>query len=282
MRYLSPLRYPGGKARLAPLLAHLINAQQPRPACYAEPYAGGAGAALRLLSDGVVEHVHLNDVNPGIAALWRTITCPEGAKAFCDLIEDTPVTIEQWHHQRSTYQHGQADDLTLGFATFFLNRTNRSGILGARPIGGLDQTGRWGIDARFNKPALIERVQAVAALGERIHVTRLDGVDFLTRLGQTCQEVFVYADPPYVEQGPSLYLHAFSPSDHQRLAEHLRGASYPWVLTYDDQPVVRDRLYSWATCRSFAIAHTAARQHIGQETIIHSPSLTEASSAILP
>lgn len=92
----------------------------------------------------------------------------------------------------------------------------------------------------------------------------------------TCQEVFVYADPPYVEQGPSLYPHAFSPSDHQRLADHLREASYPWVPTYDDQPVARDRLYPRATCTTLAIAHTAARQHIGQETIIHNPDLTTA------
>ena len=133
MRYLSPLRYPGGKARLAPFFTRLIRAQVPAPTHYAEPYAGGAGAALRLLTDSAVDHIHINDINAGIAAFWRTITTPDGAKAFNQLINTTPVTIDQWHHQRSIYQDGQTDDLTLGFATFYLNRTNRSGILDARP-----------------------------------------------------------------------------------------------------------------------------------------------------
>uniref|UniRef100_UPI00404B41F4 DNA adenine methylase n=1 Tax=Brachybacterium sp. GPGPB12 TaxID=3023517 RepID=UPI00404B41F4 len=69
MRYLSPLRYPGGKARLAPYLARLITAQDPEPRQYAEPFAGGAGAALHLLHDGVVDRIHLNDLNPGIASI---------------------------------------------------------------------------------------------------------------------------------------------------------------------------------------------------------------------
>lgn len=273
MRYLSPLRYPGGKARLAPFFARLINAQDPVPTHYAEPYAGGAGAALRLLTDGVVEHVHLNDINAGIAAFWRTITTPDTARTFCDLIEDTPVTVEQWHHQRSIYQSRQGDDLTLGFATFYLNRTNRSGILDARPIGGLEQTGRWGIDARFNKPALIERVKAVAALGERIHVTELDGLDFLSTMEPLKDDVLVYADPPYVEQGGNLYLHAFGKEDHEHLAGHLLQALYPWLLTYDDKKVIWDELYGQARCATFDIAHTAAIQHVGRETIVYGPTL---------
>ena len=273
MRYLSPLRYPGGKARLAPFFARLITAQDPVPTHYAEPYAGGAGAALRLLTDDVVDEIHLNDINAGIAAFWRAITNPDEAQAFCDLIEDTPVTVEQWHYQRSTYQHGQADDLTLGFATFYLNRTNRSGILDARPIGGLEQTGKWKIDARFNKPALIKRVQAVAALGERIHVTELDGLDFLTTMKPLEDDVLVYADPPYVEQGGNLYLHAFDKKDHEHLADHLLRAPYTWVLTYDDKKVIWDELYGRARCATFDIAHTAAIQHVGRETIVYGPAL---------
>lgn len=273
MRYLSPLRYPGGKARLAPFFARLIAAQDPIPSHYAEPYAGGAGAALRLLVDDVVEDVHLNDINTGIAAFWRTITNPDAARRFCDLIEDTPVTVEQWHHQREIYTAHQGNDLVLGFATFFLNRTNRSGILNARPIGGLDQTGRWGIDARFNKPALIERIQTIAAVGRRIHVTELDGLNFLTTMDPIADDVLVYADPPYVEQGGHLYLHAFDKTDHERLADQLLQAAYPWVLTYDDKKIIWDQLYTQARCATFDIAHTAAIQHVGRETIVYGPML---------
>ena len=274
MRYLSPLRYPGGKARLAPFFTRLIRAQVPAPSHYAEPYAGGAGAGLRLLTDSAVDHIHLNDINAGIAAFWRTITTTDGAKALCELINDTPVTIDQWHHQRSIYQDGQTDDLTLGFATFYLNRTNRSGILDARPIGGLDQTGKWKIDARYNKPALIERVKHVATLGHRIHVTQLDGLDFLTTMEIYATDVLVYADPPYVEQGGSLYLNAFNANDHQALADKLLTATYPWLLTYDDQEIIWADLYSSERCARFNIVHTAAIQHVGKETIVYGPALT--------
>ena len=278
MRYLSPLRYPGGKARLAPFIARLIRTQVPTPSHYAEPYAGGAGAALRLLTDGVVDHIHLNDINAGIAAFWRPITTTDGANALCELINSTPVTTDQWHHQRTTYLTAPSqdtDDLTLGFATFYLNRTNRSGILDARarPIGGLDQTGKWKIDARFNKPALIERIQAVATLGDRIHVTQADGADFLRTMEPHQDDVLIYADPPYIEKANDLYLHAFNESGHQHLATTLLHAPYPWLLTYDDLPTIWDDLYANERCARFDIVHTAGLQHVGSETIVYGPTL---------
>lgn len=228
MRYLSPLRYPGGKARLAPFISALVRAQDPVPTRYAEPYAGGAGAALRLLADGVVSHVHINDANPGLAAFWRTVTDPDRAESLCRLIDQVPVSVEQWYHQRAVYQSGQADDLALGFATFYLNRTNRSGILGAWPIGGLEQTGRWKIDARYNRVGLIRRVRAVAGMGDRIHVTELDGVEHLRRMGTYGDDVLVYADPPYVEQGDRLYTRTFDAENHRTLADALSGSPFPF------------------------------------------------------
>ncbi|AYD90140.1 DNA adenine methylase [Actinomyces lilanjuaniae] len=282
MRYLSPLRYPGGKARLAPFLARVVAAQDPAPARYAEPYAGGAGAALRLLADGVVDHVHLNDLNPGIAAFWRTTTTRDGAEELCHLIDTTPVTISQWHHQRCVYQNALhqptipdgARDLALGFATFFLNRTNRSGILDARPIGGLDQAGRWPIDARYNKTGLKDRIRTIASWQGRVHVTQLDGTAFLGTLDHHGRDVLVYADPPYLDKAHDLYLHAFDHAAHDRLATTLHRAPWPWLLTYDDQQTVWTRLYPAHRCARFSIAHTAGPQHVGTETIVYSPDLT--------
>ncbi|SHJ13258.1 DNA adenine methylase [Actinomyces denticolens] len=276
MRYLSPLRYPGGKARLAPLLARIAACQDPVPTHYAEPYAGGAGAALRLLADQVVTDIHLNDLNPGIAAFWRTITTKDGAAELCALMDATPVTVQQWHHQHRVYMNdeGGGDDLTLGFATFFLNRTNRSGILDARPIGGLNQTGRWKIDARFNKTALRQRIEAVAAHEGRIHITQADGTAFLDSLAPLGPRVLVYADPPYVEKAHDLYLHAFDNDAHQRLATALTSAPWPWVLTYDDLETIWDGLYAQQRCARFDIPHTAGIQHVGSETIVYGPTLT--------
>lgn len=272
MRYLSPLRYPGGKARLAPYLERLITAQPTQPSRYAEPFAGGAGAALKLLRDDVVEHIHLNDLNPGIAAFWRSIT--EQPEEFCRLIESTDLTIEQWHIQRDRYLHPDGlTDLEFGFATFFLNRTNRSGILGARPIGGLDQKGKWKLDSRFNREGLITRVQLIAGLRERIHITQQEGLDFLASIAHHGDDLFVYADPPYLVQGEGLYLHAFDERDHLQLAEHLAASACPWMLTYDDDPRITDTLYGDGRCARFPIAHTAHKQHVGSEAVIFSSKL---------
>lgn len=273
MRYLSPLRYPGGKARLAPFIGALVRAQDPVPTRYAEPYAGGAGAALRLLADGVVSHVHINDANPGLAAFWRTVTDSGGAESMCRLIDQVPVSVEQWHHQRAVYQASQADDLALGFATFYLNRTNRSGILGAWPIGGLEQTGRWKIDARYNRAELIRRVRAVACLRDRIHVTELDGVEHLRRMGTYGDDVLVYADPPYVEQGDRLYTRTFDAENHSTLADALSSSPFPWLVTYDDHQEVWGGLYADRRCERFSFAHTAAVQHVGKETLVYGPGL---------
>lgn len=279
MRYLSPLRYPGGKARLAPYITELINAQNPRPQHYAEPYAGGAGAALQLLHKGVVEQIHLNDLNPGIAAFWRAVL--NQPEEFCRLITTCPLTITEWHHQREIYNNGhEHNGLELGFATFYLNRTNRSGILDARPIGGLEQTGKWKIDARFNRQGLIQRVKTIAKLADKITITELDGIKFLTSIQHLAENVFIYADPPYLVQGERLYLTSFNANDHVSLATQLETSPSPWMLTYDHDPHITDILYSTARAATFQIAHTAHKQHIGKESIIYSHGLTIPSMEI--
>lgn len=271
MRYLSPLRYPGGKARLAPYLASLLRQQRPRPTAYAEPFAGGAGAALRLLVDEHVDTIHINDLNPGIAAFWRAVTTQPAQ--FEELIRDTPVNIDTWHEAIAIYNNPDTpDDLTLGFATFLLNRCNRSGILDARPIGGLDQTGTWKIDARYNPNALAQRVRLIGQYSARIHVTQFDARDFITRLEQSDQAnwTFMYVDPPYLGQGEHLYLDSLTIDDHRDLAQRLHVTPLKWFLTYDADPRITDELYAGLRCREFDIAHTAQRQHVGTEYAVYS------------
>lgn len=273
MRYLSPLRYPGGKARLAPFFATLIRAQNTQPTHYAEPFAGGAGAALHLLHAGVVEHIHINDIHPGIAAFWRSVT--QQSDDFISLLRSTPATVEEWRKQREIFDQapGEVDDLLLGFATFFLNRTNRSGILNARPIGGMKQEGKWKIDARYNVEGLVKRIKAVALLADRISVSELDGLSFINSLNVYGDDLFLYADPPYVVQGDKLYLRAFNEEAHKALARRLAKSPHPWVLTYDDEPIIWNELYKDHRSARFNISHTAQHGHIGKETIVYSANL---------
>lgn len=279
-RYLSPLRYPGGKARVAPYLAALIRAQTPRPSIYAEPFAGGAGAALRLLIDETVRSVRINDLSPGIAAFWRCVF--DHTEPFARLIEHATVDIDRWHEARQVFETPSAhDDMQLGYSTFFLNRCNRSGILTARPIGGLDQTGKWKIDARFNRAELAARVRLLGQYRRRVQVTQMDGRKFLEDIEPLGSKVFAYVDPPYIVQGEDLYLDSLSYDDHRLLADHLRGCSTPWMLTYDVSERITEDLYSRLRMARFDIAHTAQRQHIGSEVVVFSPLLDVSSIQLL-
>lgn len=268
--YYSPLRYPGGKARLANYIAELIRAQQPRPLAYAEPFAGGAGAALKLLAEGVVDEIHINDLAPGVAAFWRSVF--QSTDEFADRILDADVTIDEWHEQRAVFQcpDGQSD-LDLGFATFFLNRCNRSGILTARPIGGLEQTGNWKIDARYDARSLADRVLYLGGFRHRVHLTSLDARDFIRSLEGS--STLVYVDPPYIKQGDDLYLDRLSYADHQEVASVLMSSTLPWFMTYDCDERITDELYPNLRCATFNIKHTAHYQHIGSEYAVYSDNL---------
>lgn len=273
MRYISPLRYPGGKARFTPFAAKLLAAQRPRPRRYAEPFAGGAGSALGLLAGEHVDLIHINDLNPGIAAFWRCVF--NQTKRLVRLIEQAEISIESWHSAREIYlSPGRHSDLELGFATFFLNRCNRSGILTARPIGGLEQTGRWKIDARFNRNELAERIAFVGSYRRRVQLTELDARAFLTALRPCHREVLAYVDPPYLGQGDRLYLDRFSDDDHRDLADQLRSSRLKWFLTYDCDDRVVDELYVDLRCAEFDISHNAQVNHTGSELVVFSDHLT--------
>lgn len=261
--YLSPLRYPGGKARLAPYLARVLAAQSRGIDTYCEPYAGGAGAGLHLLSDGHVSKLIINDLNPGIAAFWRSAFF--NTDALVRMIADCPVDIHNWHRQRAAYlAPDDHDDLTLGFATFFLNRTNRSGILSARPIGGLEQTGNWLIDARFNKADLTQRLEKLGALAARVEIREERAIDLIRTLNRRKHPVLLYVDPPYVVPGEELYMTDHSWAEHQRLEQILTKSPHPWILTYDADDRTRE-LYRDFRCLRFGISHTAHVQKVGRE-----------------
>lgn len=279
MNYLSPLRYPGGKARLGPYFGRLLASQRIDIETYCEPYAGGAGAGLFLITEGHVERLIINDLNPGIAAFWRA--CLRQSEAFIDRLDQCRVDLANWYTQRAIYSTPAGrDDLELGFATYFLNRSNRSGILNARPIGGLEQTGRWTIDARFTKPDLIGRVQALSEHADQIDVRQQPATDLLASLNRRRRPVFLYVDPPYIAQGDELYMTEHTWDDHNRLAGLLRRSPHPWVLTYDNGDRIRSR-YPDVRCARFNISHTAQTQKVGKELMFFSRGLRVPDIRIL-
>uniref|UniRef100_A0AAU2A2X4 site-specific DNA-methyltransferase (adenine-specific) n=1 Tax=Streptomyces sp. NBC_00093 TaxID=2975649 RepID=A0AAU2A2X4_9ACTN len=267
MRYISPLRYPGGKARLAPYISHILARQRPRPHSYAEAFAGGAGAALRLLVDEEVDHIYINDLDPGISALWRCIF--HETEQLARKVEHEEVSIDAWRHHSEIYRNPtRKSDIDLGFATFFLNRCNRSGILRARPIGGLEQDGKWKIDARFNREALASRIRKLGEYSNRVSLSELDARSFIRQLEPKSAEILLYVDPPYLVQGDRLYLDSLDQDDHKQLASLLKQTSLRWLLTYDADRRVTEELYKGLRCVEFNILHTAQIQRMGAEYAI--------------
>lgn len=251
----TPLRYPGGKTSLFEFFRKTINEHEWTDLTYIEPYAGGAGAALSLLILDEVSSIVINDHDPAIHAFWRAVT--EMSRDFIKKIEDTPLTVAEWEKQKQIYKAADASDpLKLGFATFYLNRTNRSGILNAGPVGGKDQTGKWKIDARYNKAALISKIKLISDRKDRITVLDWDGARLIRHYAQF-EDSFFYVDPPYYVKGADLYLNAFKAQDHEDLASVLNELKdSKWLLTYDSEPEIL-ALYPKRNYRPFDLRYSA-------------------------
>jgi len=273
-RHYTPLRYPGGKGKLAPYLRQLVIANELDGGDYVEPYAGGAAIALELLAQGHVARVHINDISRPVHSFWLSVL--EHTEELCRLVRDTPRTVEAWDGQKKVMlRQAEHDPLTVGFATFFLNRTNRSGILNGGIIGGREQKGAWKMDARYNASELVRRIKAVAALKTNIVLTGLDALAFLQEGASRWPErTLIYLDPPYYVKGRDLYYQYYRHDDHQRIAGFVRSevTRQRWIVSYDDAPEIRD-LYSGCQQAAYSIAYSARSARQGAEIMFFSDNL---------
>lgn len=286
MPSLSPLRYPGGKASLAPFIRSVLFANQVQGGAYVEPFAGGAAVALDLLLGEHVEEVQINDFDPRVFAIWTSILSQHSR--FQELLETRPITLDEWEAQRQIYLNpGRHSTLRVGFAAFFLNRCNRSGIMvNGGPIGGKAQSGKWKIDARFNRETLRSRISEIHERRSQIKVSNLDCLELLENIECEYAEkkVLVYLDPPYFKQGPGLYFSSFDSKAHADLAERMKTFKLPWVMTYDAVPEVAS-LYEWANIETFGLRYSAFEQRKGGELLIwpdhiRMPSMEERQGVI--
>lgn len=230
---VSPLRYPGGKAKLYSYVRELLCANNLLGETYMEPFAGGCGLALKLLLNGDVKRIIINDLDPAIHSFWYCVL--NETDALCHLIKSTPITPSEWRKQKAIYMNGlQNNILEYGFATFFLNRTNVSGVLMGGMIGGEAQTGTYKIDARFNRSELVERIKEIAKYKNAIILTNLDAKELLSADNlKRYYKVFINLDPPYVKKGRQLYKNAFTLADHKELCSIISHCRRKWIVTYD-------------------------------------------------
>ena len=267
VRMTSPLRYPGGKSSLYELTSTIMRLNGLERGHYAEPYAGGCGLALSLLYCGQVAEVHINDLDPAIWAYWHCVL--NETDDLLRLVGETPVTVAEWHKQREIHRQGDVGDpLQLGFAAFFLNRTNRSGVIkGGGVIGGLDQSGSYKMDCRYNKDDLSRRIRRVARYKDRIHLSNLDAIEFLADCSDLPPNSLLFIDPPYYRKGPGLYASYYKPADHALLANRVLELETPWIVTYDDVPQIRE-LYANRRQFSFGIRYSLNEKRAGTELLI--------------
>lgn len=269
---ISPLRYPGGKAKLYKYVVTLLETNNLIGETYIEPFAGGAGLALRLLINGNVKKIVINDLDPAIYSFWYCVL--NDTENFCHLIETVQITPVEWQKQKKIYMAGLDNNLLeYAFATFFLNRTNVSGVIMGGMIGGLEQKGKYKIDARFNRQDLIARIRLIAKYKKQIVLTNLDAKDFLSAQNlRKYYKTFINLDPPYVKKGKQLYKNAFSLEDHKELRDIIGNCSRNWIVTYDICDFINE-LYS-SFRRSFIdINYSVRGNRKANEYIFFSPKL---------
>jgi DNA adenine methylase len=279
---VSPFRYPGGKGFLTAFLLEEIRRRfGERPPAYAEPYCGGAGAALNLLTSGSVSKIYLNDADHRIYSSWSAML--HETDRFLARIEETPVTLATWDQCVQKVHESQTGsyDFDVGFATFFINRTSRSGVvLGSGPIGGYGQDGPWKISARFNKDGLSERIRKIGEYRSQINLSCTDGLEFCKNVdaGAHSDPVFFFIDPPYVGAGGRLYYNGMTEEKHEELSTWLRlKTKSHWVLTYDDHPIVRQN-YDWSKDYRIQVRYSLGARRLEKELLFMSIQTKEHSS----
>jgi DNA adenine methylase len=237
---------------------------------YAEPYAGGAGLALKLLFEGYVNNIYINDFDKSIYIFWRIIL--DYPEEFCKWLDKVEISIKNWNKFKKIQSTPQAySQFDLARSTFFLNRTNISGVISGGIIGGQDQKGKYKINARFNKIELIDRIQKIASLKSRISVTNLDGVSLINKLNKKKEEIFIYLDPPYLQKGADLYMNYYLQKDHQRLSRHVSKLTQKWMVSYDNHEFILN-LYSSQRKIIYKLSQCASNR-VGDEILIFSDAI---------
>lgn len=270
----SPLRYPGGKNKLANYVKDLIEYNNLTGGTYIEPYAGGAAVALKLLIDGHVNNIIINDFDRSIFAFWHSVLYE--TDALCELIRSTPINMTVWHNFKELQKNkDNLSLLELGFSTFFLNRTNRSGVIKAGVIGGVNQTGNYLMDCRFNKEKLISKIRNISRFREHITLYNLDTVELINHIINNQEEqCFIFFDPPYYKKGSTLYVNYYKHKDHEELKDAISQINnHKWIVTYDNVPEISE-LYRDFNSTTYSLKYTVEKKYTGSEIMIYSNNMT--------
>ncbi len=272
--YYSPLRYPGGKNCIFPFVSTLFYENNLLGVNYAEPYAGGSGLALRLLFEGYVDKIYINDLDKSIYSFWFTIL--NRPDEFCTWIKNVKISIPNWRKFKAIQEDENASTFDRAKSTFFLNRTNISGVIKGGIIGGISQEGKYKMNARFNKSDLINRILRIHELKDRIIISNLDGLSFINKLNKKNEDIFIYLDPPYYQKGADLYMNFYSKNDHKKLSKYVHSMTQKWMVSYDNHEFILN-LYPRENMITYKLSQSASNR-IGDEVLIFSKKLQYSTS----
>lgn len=273
MIYYSPLRYPGGKGKLTKFIKDIFEKNDLQNGCYVEPYAGGASVALSLLSSNHAKKIIINDYDRSIYAFWYSAIFD--TNNLCNLIRSTRVNMTIWRAQKKVQKRKEtANLLELGFSTFFLNRTNRSGVINAGVIGGNNQEGNYKINARYNKKELISRIENIGKLRDKITLYNLDAIELVRVINRTLpRKTLIYFDPPYYVKGKDLYVNYYIHEDHVLVSEMINGIRrHKWIVSYDNDKEIR-KIYKNNRKITYSLNYSAVNATSGTEVMIYHESL---------
>ncbi len=272
---ISPLRYPGGKAKVYSRIVSLLSKNNKLEKTYVEPFAGGCGLALMLLKNNIVSNLVLNDIDKSIYCFWKSVL--QYNDELCKMISEAILTLEEREKQKIIQDNKNSinirkkeDILKLGFSTFYLNRVNHSGIIKAGVIGGIKQTGNYKMDCRFNKKSLIEKIKEIGSYKNKIKFYNLDVLKFLERIKK--KDTFIFFDPPYYEKGKDLYVNFYEDRNHRELAERISTLRNDWIVTYDNVIPIKE-IYSEYRQIEFDISYSLEKKRKAKEVMIFSDSL---------
>lgn len=266
--YYSPLRYPGGKGKLASFMEYMIDQLGHQGGTYIEPFAGGAGIAMELLLRNVVSRIVINDYDKAVWSFWKAILTE--TDRFVEEVRTVPLTVDEWQKQHEILvTQNDKYSFELGFAAFYLNRTNRSGIIKGGVIGGQEQAKDWKMDVRFKREELVTRIQRIAARKKDIKLYNKDVNSFIKNYVPLYEEnALIYFDPPYFRKGQQLYMNFFNYKDHVRIEQEIREhVNCDWIITYDYEPQIEE-IYHNYNLRLYDLNYSVSTKRKANELMI--------------
>lgn len=276
----SIFRYPGGKTRRT-VREWIIRHRPERVLEYREPFVGGGGIFFAMPR---LPNRWINDKHEGLIAVYTALRDrPAEFIERCREIEparsDDSLTEQGERGGRPVNKRLKEkfdslafdDEADAALRYFFVNRT----VFGGRVNYDLHSRLYFSNEDGWN----IVNTNALEFAATHVADTRITCGDYAPLLSEPGEEVWIYADPPYVvntdlDKTSQLYQHGFTHEQHREFAAAVAASPHKVCVSYDDDdegfirslyPEDRFRIVrgEWAYCGT-----TNEKKEVGKELLI--------------